>query len=134
VVKGAWFISRRDAEAQRLGVFCGFTVCFEAVLFAELVCEMLQFNWKAIYNQDCHPVAKRDLMNGSSYAIKVSRRDAETRRRGVFCGFTVGFEAVCKHFIYASPYVFLCDLMWFISRKGAKLAKTAGFLCLCCML
>jgi len=35
--------------------------------------------------------------------------------------------------IYASPYVFLCDLMWFISRKGAKLAKAADFLCLFCV-
>jgi len=52
--------------------------------------------------------------------------------------YTLCFEALLSQGLgvlaYASPYVFLCDLMWFISRKGAKLAKAAGFLCLFCVL
>jgi len=45
----------------------------------------------------------------------------------VFWGFAF---AEAAGVIHASPYVFLCDLMWFFSRKGAKLAKAAGLLCL----
>jgi len=92
---------------------------------------MLQFNWKTIYNQDGHPVAKRDLMNGSSYLLhKVSRRDAEAQRLGVFCGFTVlrrAFAELCVSiYLRFALCVLMCPyVVYFTQRRKAR--KDCGF-------
>jgi len=76
----------------------------------------------------------RAKAQGSQRLSVVFRRGAEAQRLGVFCVFSVCFETALsqrlgvKYVSYASPYVFLCDLIWFISRKDAKLAKAGcGF-------
>jgi len=72
-------------------------------------------------------------------ALFISRRDAEAQRFCPFYPYSSCFEASLSQRLGwgsgASGYALcvLCDLMWFISRKGAKLAKAVGLLCLFCV-
>jgi len=114
-----WFISRKGAKAQRLYVFCVYSLCFWALRFRK-GCVSLSFALCFLLWWIC--------------AVSVSRRDAESQRFYPFSTYALCFEASLSQrlrvLIYASPYVFLCDLMWFISRKGAKLARVGCLLSL----